>query len=48
MMDSDTTSDTGLRGLKLWLRSPVTLTLPGWGIVAGAAALVVLMLVALD
>lgn len=47
-MDTDTTSETGLRGLKVWLRSPITFTLPGWGIATGAAVLLLLVLVALD
>lgn len=47
-MDNGTTTETSLRSVKLWLRSPITLTLPGWGFAAGAAWLVVLLLVALD
>lgn len=36
---------TGLTG---WLRSTVTLSLPGWAVAAGAVALVLLIIVALD
>jgi hypothetical protein len=39
---------TGLNGLRTWLGSPVTVTLPGWGVAAGAAAVLLLVLVALD
>lgn len=41
-------SGTGLSGLRVWLASPVTVTLPGWGVAAGAAAVLLLVLVALD
>lgn len=45
----DTTPpETRPAGPVAWLRAPVTVTLPGWAIAAGAAALVVLILVALD
>lgn len=44
----DTTPDTGLKALKAWLGSQVTVTVPGWGIAAVAAGLLVLVLVALD
>ena len=46
MGDPDTTRHgTGLAG---WLRSTVTLSLPGWAVAAGAIALVLLIIVALD
>ena len=48
MEDRPTSPRTGLDGLRTWLRSPVTVTLPGWGVAAGAAAALVLVLVALD
>jgi hypothetical protein len=35
-------------GIAAWLRSDVTVTLPGWAIAAGAAALAALILVAVD
>jgi hypothetical protein len=41
-------SGTGLSSLRVWLGSPVTLTLPGWGVAAGAAAVLLLVLLALD
>jgi hypothetical protein len=49
-MDNDprAPTDGGLGGLKIWLRSPVTVTLPGWGVVAAGAAALLLVLVALD
>ena len=47
-MESDTSSRSGIRSLTLWLRAPVTLTLPGWGVAAGAAGALALLLVALD
>ena len=31
-----------------WLRTPMTVTLPRWALLAGAVAAVVLLLVALD
>jgi hypothetical protein len=46
-----TTSDTrasSISGIAAWLRAPVTVTLPGWTLAAGAAGLVALALVALD
>lgn len=46
MNDTDPTQrGTGLRG---WLRSTVTLSLPGWAVAAGAVALVLIIIVALD
>lgn len=39
------TSTDRLRG---WLKSDVTLTLPGWAVALGGVAAVVLLLVALD
>jgi hypothetical protein len=47
-MQTPRSPGTGLDGLKTWLRSPVTVTLPGWGVAAGAAAALLLLLVALD
>lgn len=35
-------------GPSSWLRSSVTVTLPGWGVALGAVALLALLLVALD
>jgi hypothetical protein len=35
-------------GLAGWLRSTVTLSLPGWAVAAGAVALVLIVIVALD
>lgn len=35
-------------GLAGWLRSTVTLSLPGWAVAAGAIALVLIIIVALD
>ena len=37
-----------LTGLRSWLHSTVSLSLPGWAVAAGAGALVLLLLVALD
>lgn len=46
MGDPDTSPrGTGLAG---WLRSTVTLSLPGWAVAAGAVALVLIVIVALD
>ena len=47
-MDDHGSRDTAMAGLRTWLTSPVTVTLPGWGVAAGAAAVLVLVLVALD
>jgi hypothetical protein len=47
-MDTQRTTDTSLARLKTWLKSPVTLTLPGWVIAATAAAALVLVVLALD
>jgi len=38
----------GIQGVLAWLRSPVTLTLPGWALAAGGLVLVLLLLLALD
>jgi hypothetical protein len=43
---SDPTSQT--QSLSAWLKSEVTLRLPRWVLVAGGAATLVLLLVALD
>jgi hypothetical protein len=46
MTDPDTSQRaTGLSG---WLRSSITLSLPGWAVAASALALVLVILVALD
>jgi hypothetical protein len=46
MNDTDPTQRaTGLAG---WLRSTVTLSVPGWAVAAGAVALVLIIIVALD
>jgi hypothetical protein len=34
--------------LRAWLRSDVTLTLPGWAVALGGAAVLTLLLIALD
>ena len=47
-MKPETSPISAADGLKTWLRSPVTVTLPGWGVAAVAAAVLVLILVALD
>ena len=47
-MNTETTLETRLRRLGTLLRSPVTVTLPGWAIAGGAAAFGVLVLLALD
>jgi len=41
-------TDADRPGVMAWLRSNVTVTLPGWAIAAGGFALIVLLLVALD
>ncbi|HSG39442.1 MAG TPA: hypothetical protein VLE27_07365 [Thermoanaerobaculia bacterium] len=40
--------DSRPAGPVAWLRAPVNVTLPGWAVAAGAAALAALVLVALD
>lgn len=45
---TDETSGTSLPGIQSWLRSTVTLALPGWAFAAGALALVVVAAIALD
>jgi hypothetical protein len=47
-MDHYTAETQRPGGVASWLRSPVTVTLPGWAIAAGALALAALLLVALD
>jgi hypothetical protein len=49
-MDTRSTPDSraGLTAVSEWLGSPVTVTLPGWGIVASASVLLILVFVALD
>jgi hypothetical protein len=44
----DDARPAGLAGLAAWLRTPVTVTLPGWAVAAGAVAVAALLLVALD
>jgi hypothetical protein len=43
-----TPPDTRPAGPIAWLRAPVTVTLPGWAVAAGASAVLALVLVALD
>jgi hypothetical protein len=38
----------GMQGVLTWLRSPVTLTVPGWALAAGGLVLVLLLFLALD
>jgi hypothetical protein len=45
---NDTDSPRNGNGLAGWLRSTVTLSLPGWALAAGAIALVLIIIVALD
>ena len=45
---NDTPIRQGGPSLTGWLRSTVTLALPGWAFAAGAAALVLIVIVALD
>ena len=49
-METSKTEDErpGAAGVAAWLRSSVTVTLPGWGIAAGMVTLLALVLVALD
>lgn len=47
-MERRTTTETTRASVMTWLRSPVTLTLPGWGVAAGAGVILLLGLVALD
>lgn len=44
----ETPTGTSLDRLRAWMRSDITLTLPGWAVALGAALLVALLLVALD
>jgi hypothetical protein len=44
---TDSDGNSG-KGILTWLRSPVTLTLPGWAFAAGGLVLVMLILLALD
>jgi hypothetical protein len=53
MTEKETPMDTSPHdsrpaGPVAWLRAPVNVTLPGWAVAAGAAALAALVLVALD
>jgi hypothetical protein len=45
---AERTNPEPLTGLRSWLHSTVSLSLPGWGVAAGALALVLLLLLALD
>ncbi|MCU0854646.1 MAG: hypothetical protein MUF63_06995 [Rhodobacteraceae bacterium] len=46
MTDPETSKRT--TGPSGWLRSTITLSLPGWAVAAGALALVLVILLALD
>jgi hypothetical protein len=46
--DSTDPGNNGMQGVLAWLRSSVTLTLPGWALAAGGFVLVLLLLLALD
>ncbi len=48
MTHSDDTAASRVRALMTRLRQPVTLALPAWGVVAGALAVLALVVVALD
>lgn len=49
MTHSDDTAASRVRALMMTrLRQPVTLALPAWGVVAGALAVLALVVVALD
>jgi hypothetical protein len=48
VMETRTTPNASLKALTSWLKSPVTVTLPGWVVAAGASALVILLIAALD
>jgi hypothetical protein len=43
-----TPTESSLDRLLAWLRSDVTLTLPGWSVALGGVLVLVLVLVALD
>jgi hypothetical protein len=49
-MNDKTTETPGnsFTGIQSWLRSTVTLVLPGWAFAAGALALLVVAAIALD
>jgi hypothetical protein len=44
----ETPTASSLDRLRAWLRSDVTLTLPGWAVALGGALVLTLLLVALD
>lgn len=44
----ETPTGSSFERLRSWLRSDVTLTLPGWAVALGGALVLVLLLVALD
>jgi hypothetical protein len=44
----ETPTGSSLDRLLAWLRSDVTLTLPGWSVALGGVLVLVLLLVALD
>jgi hypothetical protein len=46
--NTDRPGENSLTGRQSWLRSTVTLTLPGWVFAAGALALLLIVIVALD
>ena len=46
--DTTTQPATSTERLRTWLKSDVTVTLPGWAIALGGAVALVLLLVALD
>ncbi len=44
----ETPTGSSVDRLRAWLRSDITLTLPGWAVALGGAFILVLLLVALD
>ncbi|MEA3643105.1 MAG: hypothetical protein VBE63_24655 [Lamprobacter sp.] len=45
---SETPTGSSIERLRAWLRSDITLTLPGWAVALGGVLLLTLLLIALD